>query len=177
MKKHILVPPQEIPQESVDMYSLCMRHFSIVINDYLLKYLNSLYAEFHGDLVKAIVLGELAHHNISGLLRDQVFLKEFVAKQVNLDAIHHDLRPGNPFSISEATGIPRETVRRKFTELVKEGLVEKVKPKSYVITARVSERFIHSFNLQLFEETHRLCSKINAIITQTKPDYPTMIKP
>jgi hypothetical protein len=92
-------------------------------------------------------------------------------------AIHHDLRPGNPFFISEATGIPRETVRRKFTELVKEGLVEKVKPKSYVITARVSERFIHSFNLQLFEETHRLCSKINAIITQTKPDYPTMIKP
>lgn len=164
MKKHTLVPTQEIPQVSVDIYSLYMRQVSIVINDYLLKYLNSLYAEFNGDLVMAIVLGELAHHNISGLLHDQAVMKAIASKNVQIDDIKNKFRPGNPFSISEATGIPRETVRRKFTDLVKEGMVEKIKPKSYVITARVSERFIHSFNLQLFEETNRLCSKINAII-------------
>ncbi|MBE0583924.1 MAG: hypothetical protein IH612_09165 [Desulfofustis sp.] len=164
MVKHTLVPTQAIPQESIDMYSLHLRQVSIIINDYLLKYLNSLYAEFNGDLVMAIVLGELAHHNISGLYLDQAAMRSIASKHVQFDDIKHQLRPGNPFSISEATGIPRETVRRKFTDLVKEGMVEKIKPKSYVITARVSERFIHSFNLQLFEETNRLCSKINAII-------------
>jgi hypothetical protein len=164
MEKHTLVPYQAIPQESIDMYSLHLRHVSILINDYLLKYLNSLYAEFNGDLVMAMVLGELAHHNISGLLRDQTYLKAIASKHVQFDDIKHKLQPGNPFSISEATGIPRETVRRKFTDLVNEGMVEKIKPKSYVITARVSERFIHSFNLQLFEETTRLCSNINALV-------------
>lgn len=164
MKKHTLVPSQEIPPESADIYSLHMRQVSIVINDYLLKYLNSLYAEFRGDLVKAIVLGELAHHNISGLLRNQVFVKAYGSTQAPFDDIKHALQPANPFSISEATGIPRETVRRKFHQLVQEGMIEKLKPKSYVITSRVSERFIHSFNLQLFEETSRLCSKISYII-------------
>ena len=36
------------------------------------------------------------------------------------------LLPCNAFSISEATGIPRETVRRKASELVAEGLLERV---------------------------------------------------
>lgn len=43
-------------------------------------------------------------------------------------------------------------------------MIEKVKPKSYVITSRVSERFINSFNLHLFEEKNRLYSKIKATI-------------
>lgn len=169
MEKHILVLPQEIPQESVDIYALHMRHISVAVNDFLLKYLNQLYAEFDGDLVKAIVLGELAHHNISSLFRNQASAKAFAGKNVHLNDIKYTLLPANPFSISEATGIPRETVRRKFAELIEEGLVEKIKPKSYLITSRVSERFINSFNLQLFEEINRLCSKITGIINATTP--------
>ena len=41
----------------------------ILINLYLVRYLVRLYQAFEGDVLEAIVLGEIAHHNISAVLK------------------------------------------------------------------------------------------------------------
>lgn len=168
MKKHTLVNLQDIPRESMDKYLPHMRQLSVLLNNYLLKYLNSLYAEFGGDIVKAIVLGELAHHNISKMRKNGSLSAVKALDMSSGNDIRQELVPGNPFSISEATGIPRETVRRKFLELMEEGLVEKDCTRNYVITSRAAERFMHSFNLQLIEETNILCAEMRAVIYNFK---------
>ena len=80
---------------------------------FFLRYLGRVYEKFEGDFVLAIVLGEIAHHNIchfysKGKPRDP-------AKVTGLTSFQpwDDLEPCNAFSLSAATGIPRETKRRK----------------------------------------------------------------
>lgn len=151
MRKHLLPPRDAIPQQSVDQYLAHGSELSILLNDFLLKYLNSLYAEFKGDLILAIVLGELAHHNVSPFLQQGRMTPSAVENKITIESAREFLKPSNPFSISESTGIPRETVRRKFEELVRLGFAEQVAPRGYIITSQVSEHFMFGFNVRLFE--------------------------
>jgi hypothetical protein len=41
------------------------------MNHFLMRYLNAIYQEFDGDLALVIVLGEIAHHNVSRLYSSQ----------------------------------------------------------------------------------------------------------
>jgi len=45
------------------------------------------------------------------------------------------LRPCNAFSISASTGIPRETVRRKVGQMIRQGLIERDRKGGLTITA------------------------------------------
>lgn len=137
-----------------------------MLNDYLLKYLSSLYKEFDGDIVLAIVLGELAHQNISRQMQRGQLVPRIDNCPLTLEALRDLLLPSNPLSISEATGIPRETVRRKFERLVELGWVERVAHHSYLVTPAVAERFRFGFNLRLFEETLQLCSRLHEVLHQ-----------
>lgn len=163
LKKHILPLPDEISSATIENYSNHHREITLILNDFLLKYLNSLYAEFNGDIVQAIVLGEVAHHNVSRLLNKGRIHSSVKPDNSGFDAIKHLLVPCNPFSISEATGIPRETVRRKFSELIDAGMIEQISPRGYIITALVSERYSFGFNVRLFEGLRTLCNQIQAI--------------
>ena len=49
--------------------------------------------------------------------------------------------PCNALSISDVTGIPRETVRRKLAKLVDLGWIEKTPDDMYVITDRIGTVF------------------------------------
>ena len=42
----------------------------LAVNLYLTRYLLRLYQAFDGDLSEAMVLGEIAHHNVSGMLAE-----------------------------------------------------------------------------------------------------------
>lgn len=163
MPKHALPDVDTISKESVALYALHRQEALLLLNDFLLKYLNSLYKEFDGDIVLAIVLGELAHQNITHIL-NQLNRNGQTIKLANIASIRTRLVPCNPLSISEGTGIPRETVRRKFAALLKLGWIERISHNGYIITDLVSERFRHGFNLQLFEETLHLCSRLHEIM-------------
>lgn len=75
----------------------------------MLHALREIYRLFDGDIVMALVLGELGQHAVAGN--------------------HHGsgrrghLRPSNAHSIAAASGIPRETVRRKLDKLIAKGWV------------------------------------------------------
>jgi len=93
----------------------------LAVNMFIVRHLVRMYAAFDGDLISAIVLGEVAHHNLSGYIA-----KAAEARRTGSDAAVHvpdrnDYLPTNAFSIAQATGIPRQTVRRKVKALVARG--------------------------------------------------------
>jgi len=82
------------------------------------------YRLFEGDLTLFLVFGEIAQYNMSRALRT-LTLRD-APDSSRLASLMRALQtqkvaPCNALSISEATGIPRETVRRKVKELEKRG--------------------------------------------------------
>jgi CRP-like cAMP-binding protein len=133
---------------------------AVVMNRFFASHLLRLYHAFSGDLALVLVLAEIAHHNVSskhgsgdlGPMTD-------VERQENWTR----LVPCNPYSISVATGIPRETVRRKVATLLRRGWLRKAESGGVVIAPRVSEDFKVGFNydvlcefIETAEQLHRV---------------------
>lgn len=113
----------DVPQIGAEAFERHRLFIGIAINRMMLAHLGTVYRSFDGDLVRAIVLGETTHHNVEGLLQacdhDERRFRDAIGGPAGLARIP----PSNAFSISQATGIPRETVRRKVRKLVKAGLL------------------------------------------------------
>ena len=148
------------------------RHHSklaIIMGHFTLRHLNMVYQEFEGDLIMPIVLGEIAHHNIlkfyspTGEYQD---IERIIARDPDW---HQRLEPSNAFSISEATGIPRETVRRKVDKLVKKGWLARNARGEIAITEAVGAHFIPNFNLNLLRELLDTCSQIRSVLESKEP--------
>lgn len=118
----------------------------------MVRHLLLLYREFEGDLLLPIILGEIALHNVKKLYTvEKTCLKALRDIPKGVERRRY-LEPTNAFSISEATGIPRETVRRKIFKLVEKGWVVKGSRGELLITEDVSEYFTRNFNKELLTE-------------------------
>lgn len=125
---------------------------AIIMNDFFLRYLNLLYREFEGDLVLPIVLGEIAHHNILRFYsRKGGSIEVHYQAAIYPERMKH-LEPTNAFSISQATGIPRETIRRKIDKLQQKGWVVKNDRGEVCISETVGEHFTKDFNKKILAE-------------------------
>ena len=60
----------------------------------------------------------------------------------------------NALSISEVTGIPRETVRRKLAKLVDLGWIQKTPEDMYVITDKIGDVFAAFDDSQTYDLMH-----------------------
>jgi DNA-binding IclR family transcriptional regulator len=69
----------------------------------------------------------------------------------------------NVFSISEATGIPRETVRRKVGQLLKKGLLYRDEHKRLMVRSGVSAGFAKR-NAETTEEILALAAKLQSLL-------------
>ena len=117
---------------------------ALIMGHFMLRHMNRLYHAFDGDLVMPIVLGEIAHHNIIKLYSRSgncFIVRDRIDKEQP-----KILEPTNAYSISEATGIPRETIRRKIDKLVKEGWLIKSPRGEVTISETVGEHFMSDFN-------------------------------
>jgi hypothetical protein len=90
----------------------------LTVNAFIVRHLVRLYAAFDGDLLAAIVLGEVAHRNLSSYMANGRKAGTGGTKAARRVPERGDYLPTNAFSIAEATGIPRQTVRRKVSALV-----------------------------------------------------------
>lgn len=164
--KHLFPHHDKIEPSTFEQFNKNGPQLTFIINYFLLQYLNTVNSEFDGDFILAIVLGEIAHYNISLFVQNGKFktdpdtIADHITKQKSL-------LPCNPFSISEATGIPRETVRRKFAQLKKQGLIVQTTSRSYVLTMKVQERFSGDFNIRMFEGLKRTFSEIQVILDES----------
>jgi hypothetical protein len=141
---------------------------AVMMGHFFLRYLNRLYREFDGDLILPIVLGEIAHHNITKLYSsDGSCLKVRDEADAYPDRMKH-LEPTNAYSISQATGIPRETVRRKIDKLVKKGWILKNSRGGVAISETVADHFTEDFNKKLLADLLETSECIREILEKGK---------
>jgi hypothetical protein len=91
-----------------------------LISSFTVPLMRDLYSEFDGDMVQIIVLGEIALRNVSRFFDRSASVVPEHWLDDNRER-RKFMQPCNALSISEATGIPRETVRRKVNLLIEKG--------------------------------------------------------
>lgn len=137
--------------------------------NFFLRYLNRIYHEFDGDLALVIVLGEIAHHNISHLNIADKMAKVPEAPRAVPRSDWDQFQPCNAFSVSASTGIPRETVRRKIAQLVKRGWLRQSSNGEVVIIPAVADHFQSDFNIWLLVELLALARRLEATLARPVP--------
>lgn len=87
---------------------------------------------YAGDLELASIAEAISLSVIEALMRDAEWRKDYGELSKVVGATPQ--RGVNALSISQATGIPRETTRRKIKKLVAMGAVTQVQPGEYIMT-------------------------------------------
>ena len=124
---------------------------SVHMSHFCLGYLREIHRLFEGDLGLVIVLGEIAHHNLSGHFVPS-WTENAAAREIPNDAATIARLPScNAYSLAASTGLPRETIRRKIARLEALGWVTRAELGGLRITPRVAEHFAPDFNVRLLE--------------------------
>lgn len=101
------------------------RAVALLLARYEVRNLKRIFDEFERDILLPILLGEIALHNLGELENG----REVKESATNPDGVElcgvRDLRPCNAYSIAAATGLPRETVRRKIARLTELGWINR----------------------------------------------------
>jgi hypothetical protein len=115
---------------------------SYLLGRFFSEHLVRVHRLFEGDLTEAIVLATIAQHNVQRyyeqVARDAAPGLDGLVRQGR--HIAH-LRPCNALSVSAATGVPRETVRRKVKRLVERGWVTAGPRGALQVTPNLHRRF------------------------------------
>lgn len=120
-------------------------YMSMLKTRFTLPHLIGLYQSFGGDLALPIVLGEIAVRNLQAVYQMRAEepygvldpRTDHVIRQQRYTSAH--LRPANVHSVAQATGIPRETVRRKIEKLIAHGWIERDARGHLFLTSRVKQ--------------------------------------
>jgi hypothetical protein len=116
---------------------------SAVASGFTIEILRRAYRLFDGDLLLFLVFGEIAHYNVARAIRSLDLHDEVTAPLRRKDVLGalelERVAPCNALSISEATGIPRETVRRKVKELEARGMLCREGARRLTLTHRAIE--------------------------------------
>jgi predicted RNA binding protein YcfA (HicA-like mRNA interferase family) len=157
---------EDTQQPIVDLESYDQHEnlIAVIMARFFLRYLNLLYREFKGDLVLPIVLGEIAHHNIFRLYSLKGDSMEVNEQAANDPERMKHLEPTNAFSISQATRIPRETVRRKIEKLQQKGWVVKNDRGQVCISETVSGHFTKELNKKILAELLKTSESIRNLL-------------
>lgn len=111
--------------------------FELHFGAFYLQHLRDVYRDFSGDILTAMVLGEIAHQNMAKIKSSGKYDREQI-----LDILKNpqapQISPCNAYSLAASIGIPRETVRRKVAKLEKEGLLTINDKSEFFITEKVS---------------------------------------
>lgn len=131
---------------------------------FMVAYLRRLHAQFDGDLAAAIVLGEIAQHNVRRFMREVLPASGKPAAEAATDeAIAASLRRCNVTSVAEASGIPRESVRRKVAGLVAQGLVSRDAKGGLAVTRKVGQHF-RDFDREMIAGLVELAGRMQEIL-------------
>jgi hypothetical protein len=142
---------------------------SLALSEFTVPLLSRIYQAFDGDMVAAIVLGEIAHRNV----------ETWLAEQQNPEQALHDpaertvvMRPCNALSIAQACGLPRETVRRKVVLLEKRGYVYRTEGGHLFLTPNVGDGF-EDMTATLVEQLLATARRLEALLA----NQPTPLGP
>jgi hypothetical protein len=150
--------------EDLESYDQHKNLIAVIMARFFLRYLNLLYRQFEGDLVLPMVLGEIAHHNIIRLYTLKDGCMEINPKAADYPGRMKHLEPTNAYSISQATSIPRETVRRKIDKLQQKGWVVKNDQGEVTLSETVSDHFTKDLNKKILAELLKTSESIRNLL-------------
>ena len=154
-----------------DQASLMERHayqISHLIAGFTVPLMRNLYHQFDGDMVQMMILGEISLHNVSQFFRQG---GADVPEKLLDDLQRRDqlMQSCNALSISEATGIPRETVRRKVEQLLEKGWLYRDEHKRLMVRQGVSTGFARR-NAETTQEILALAAKLQTLLQAADAD-------
>lgn len=122
-----------------------------VIQSFIGKYIKGLYRCFDADLIMALVMCEIWQYNLGR------YFARAGHENSALDMNHQERRqallpPCNTYSISQALGVPNETVRRKVKKLVELGWVHRNGNGELTSTVASEERFLPDQSFEFVRE-------------------------
>lgn len=123
------------------------------------------YQMFQGDLIMALVFGQITQYNVARALRivnAQTARTPTAWKKLIKALLNEKISPCNALSISEATGIPRETVRRKVKELEKRQWLHREGANKLTLAPQALNQFNES-GLKLLQEFMETASVIRGL--------------
>lgn len=138
-----------------------LRTAVMLLARYQIRNLRRVFEEFERDILLPILLGEIALHNIGAFEHRNAGLPNHDPVATGTETLEGEghvppMRPCNAYSISAATGLPRETVRRKIGRLVELGWIHKQRNGHLYLTERAFAHFgslMSSRDLPEFLET------------------------
>jgi hypothetical protein len=135
---------------------------AVTMNLFFVRHLIETYRAFDGDVVEAIVLGEIGHHNLAALRPPSPDPHELSARLIGHQPATTPMLPTNAFSIAQATGIPRETVRRKVAQLARRGWITRDSDGNLFVTDRPLAHFAQ-FNRERCADLVRAAGEIRQL--------------
>lgn len=149
---------------SLERYQERQGEVLLHMSHFFLQYLNRLYRAFDGDLAMAIVLGEISHHNTTDVFSPDELVNPGV-QALTADHAERDRMAGcNAYSISCATDIPRETVRRKIATLKKRQWIEAAPDGGLRVTRACASHFGPDFSIGILRRLLRASRAIEHIL-------------
>ena len=109
-----------------ETYQRHSRQIAYTMSEFTIWHMARVRDRFAGDIECALILGEIAHYNVRTVFPNHHFGE--VPRSVPDEHVRQQwasLKRCNTLSISLATGIPRETVRRKIQWLEEQGWIAK----------------------------------------------------
>ncbi|SMB24833.1 protein of unknown function [Sterolibacterium denitrificans] len=143
---------------------------SYLLSRFMVPYMRSVYREFDGDILLNIVIGEIGTRNLGQFYEASRNSKTFESRLGDVNEHRRVLRPCNALSISDASGIPRETVRRKVNVLIERGWVSQNERGHLYLTPEVAKHF-QRFLLLLIEELLPAAQELAEVLEQP-PIFP-----
>jgi hypothetical protein len=119
-------------------YEANRARISVALSEFTVPLLSRIYHAFDGDMVAAIVLGEIAHRNVEAWLAEYENPEDLLQDPARREKL---MRPCNALSIAETCGLPRETVRRKIVMLIDRGYIYRSKDGLLFLTRTVGDDF------------------------------------
>jgi hypothetical protein len=124
-----------------------LKSVALLLARHEIRSLRRWFDDFDRDILLPILLGEIALHNI-GALQNGVARRSGtrISKPLAVNAeasaaMSTNLKPCNAYSIAAATGLPRETVRRKIVRLIELGWIHRQDNGHLFITDVALEQF------------------------------------
>lgn len=150
-----------------------LRAIAVILARHEIRKLKHFYAEFDHDILLPLLLGEITLHNIGVLESTAGFSGEEQGDEETDGFATTDLKPCNAYSIAAATGLPRETVRRKIGRLVELGWICKHANGHLYVTENALDHFgglLRSHDLPDLLETADRVRKLIAEAGETPAD-------
>jgi DNA-binding transcriptional regulator YhcF (GntR family) len=151
-------------EEARALYERHKSEISLHMSHLTMDYLRLMYRAFDGDLALAIVLGEIAHHSMiryfSARGPDPVYEGRISSKMIEYER----LPSCSATALARATGLPRETVRRKIVELEQRGWVTRSADRRVQITPKVGDTFLGTLNVELVERLLETAENIRQLL-------------